>query len=287
GRSIVNTAVVAGGNYDPNVDNNSATDTVTLLPNANPRPVVTITSPTQGATYAGPSATVSITATATGTISKVDFYDGSTLIGTANGGSSQYQLSWSANAGPHSFVAVATATNWRINSSDPISIFVNGTATINITSPTSNAVFDPSSNITVSANTTGSVSKVEFFANSISLGQGAGGNPYSVTWSNIAVGNYMLTAVVTDGSGAITTSVPVNISVTSRPTVTIVSPTDGTSYPLSSKVVIMATAQDSDGLVNKVDFYANSSRVGTGSFIGHDRFTIDWTSVPPGIYSLT
>src|SRR5207248_5373333 len=51
--------------------------------------------------------------------------------------------------------------------------------------------------------------------------------------------------------------------------------------------VIMATAQDSDGLVNKVDFYANSSRVGTGSFIGDDRFTIEWTSVPPGIYSLT
>ncbi|HBB94851.1 MAG TPA: hypothetical protein DC054_05620 [Blastocatellia bacterium] len=288
GKSIVNTAVVAGDNDDPSLDNNSATDTVTMLPNPNPRPTVTITSPTTGTTYTGPSAPVTIIASATGpSISKVDFYDGTALIGTVTSSSSQYQLSWNATAGPHTILAVATAANGRIDSSDLINIFVNGTATVSITSPGSNAVFDPSSNITVTANTTGPVSKVEFFANSISLGQGSGGNPYSVTWNNAAVGNYMLSAVVTDTTGATTTSAPINIAVTSRPNVTIISPMDGMTYPVSSRVALMATAQDGDGFISKVDFYANGSRLGTGSFIGQDRFSLDWTSIAPGIYSVT
>jgi uncharacterized repeat protein (TIGR01451 family) len=290
GRSIVNSAVVAGDNDDSNLDNNSATDSVLLLQNPNSRPSVSITSPTPGAIYA-PSAAINITATASdsdGTISKVEIYDGATLIGTAPTlGGNQYQLSWTATSGPHSLVAVATDNGNRTNTSDQVSIFVKGSGNISITGPAPNAVFDPSSNITVTANATGSVSKVEFFANSILLGEGSSGNPYSVTWNNVPAGGYTLIAVVTDGSGAITTSAPINISVTNRPTVTIVSPTGGTSYPLSSKVIVMATAQDSDGFVSKVDFYANGSLVGTGSFIGQDRFTIDWTSVPPGIYSLT
>ncbi|MEK6336843.1 MAG: DUF2341 domain-containing protein [Acidobacteriota bacterium] len=289
GRSIINTVVVAGGNDDPNLDNNSATDTVLLQPNSNSRPSVSISSPTSGATYA-PSASINIIATASdsdGTISKVEIFDGATLIGTpTSGAANQYQLSWTPTSGPHSLVAVATDNGSRTNISDPVSIFVNGNGNISITSPSQNAVFDPSSNITVTANATGSVSRVEFFANSISLGESFGGNPYSVTWNGVAAGNYTLTAVVTDSSGAKTTSAPVSISVSNRPTVTIVSPTDGTSYPMSSKVAIMATAQDSDGFVKKVDFYANSSIVGTGLFLGQDRFTIDWISVPPGIYSL-
>jgi len=46
GRAIVNSAVVAGDNDDSNLDDNSATDGVTLLQNPNSRPSVSITSPT-------------------------------------------------------------------------------------------------------------------------------------------------------------------------------------------------------------------------------------------------
>lgn len=296
GESIVNVTAVGADNDDSNVDNNSATQTTTLLPNPNSRPSVSITAPITGATYVGP-ANVTITATATdsdGSISQVDFYDGGTLIGTATpaGVANQYQRSLNPSFGSHTYFAVATDNGGRTNVSDSVNIFVNGAGSISITSPTAGSVFDPSASLTVTANATnpsGPISKVEFFANSIPLGEGilVGANQYSITWNNAPVGFFTLRAVLTDSFGVITNSPPVTVTITTKPSVTILSPTDGMSFPLLSKVVIMATAQDSDGIISKVDFYANGSLVGSGSSIGQDRFAVDWMQVPTGVYSLT
>jgi uncharacterized repeat protein (TIGR01451 family) len=296
GRSIVNTAVVAGDNDDSNLDNNAVIGNTLLLPSSNARPSITITSPTSGATFTGPANT-SLTAAAMdsdGSISQVDFYDGGTLIGTAaaTGLANQYQRSLSPSFGPHTYVAVATDNGGRTNTSDPVTIFVNGAGSISITSPSAGSVFHLSANLTVTANATnpsGVISKVEFFANSTPLGEGllAGASQYSVAWNGVTSGTYTLTAVLIDSSGVVTNSSPVSVTITNKPTVTILSPTDGMSYPLLPRVAVMATAQDSDGFVSKVDFYANGSLIGTGSSIGHDRFSVDWTQVPPGFYSLT
>ncbi|MGZ5434555.1 MAG: DUF2341 domain-containing protein [Pyrinomonadaceae bacterium] len=289
GKSIANTAIVAGDNDDLNFDNNSATDEVSLLPHPNARPSVIINSPMPGAAYA-PSSAVTITATANdadGTVSKVDFYDGTMLLGTQTGAGPQYQLTFSPAAGSHSLVAVATDNGGRTNVSHAVAIFVNGYGNIVINSPANDALFAPGGNITVTATATGSVATVEFFANSIRLGQGVGSGSHSVTWANVPPGNYTLTAVVSDPAGAITNSAPVNISVNTKPTVTITSPVDGGSYAPLSKVAIVATASDSDGVVKEVDFYANGIFIGAGSFMGQDRFSFDWIDAPTGIYSLT
>jgi len=229
---------------------------------------VIITAPTTNATYVGP-ANVIVTAVATdsdGSVSHVDFYDGATLLGAATptGTANQYQRSLSASFGPHTYVAVATDNGGRTNSSDPVTISVNGPGSINVTSPSSGSVFDPSANVVVTANATnssGQISKVEFFANSTPIGEGSatGANQYSVTWSSVSAGTYALTAVLTDSTGVVTNSLPVNVAVTSKPNVAIVSPSNGTSYSLLSHVTLMATAQDSDGFVSRVDFYANGS----------------------------
>jgi len=296
GGSIVNTAVIAGDNDDSNLDNNSATQITTLLPNPNSRPSVAITAPITGATYVGP-ANLTITATATdtdGSITQVDFYDGGTLLGAATptGTANQYQRTLSPSFGPHTYLAVATDNGGRTNVCDPINIFVNGTGSINITSPSAGSVLDPTANVVVTAsatNSSGPITKVEFFANSTPIGEGSatGANQYSVTWNSIPIGAYTLNAILTDSAGVVTNSVPVNVAVTNKPSVAIISPVNGTSYSLSSRVVLMATAQDNDGFVSKVDFYANGSLIGSGSSIGQDRFTLDWTQVPTGVYSMT
>src|SRR6266403_1580884 len=97
----------------------------------------------------------------------------------------------------------------------------------------------------------------------------------------------MLSAVLTDSVGIVTNSRPVNVAITSKPNVEIVTPSNGTSYSLLSHVTLMATAQDGDGFVSKLDFYANGVLVGSGSPIGQDRFTFDWTQLPSGVYSIT
>jgi uncharacterized repeat protein (TIGR01451 family) len=296
GKSILNIVAVGADNDDSNVSNNSASQTTTLLPNPNSRPSVSITAPITGATYVGP-ANVTITATATdsdGSISQVDFYDSGTLIGAATptGVANQYQRSLNPSFGSHTYFAVATDNGGRTNVSDSVNIFVDGTGNISITSPSAGSVFDPSASITVTANATnssGQISKVEFFANSTLIGEGSatGNNQYNVSWSSIPVGAYTLSAILTDSSGVVTNSASVNVAVSNRPSVTILSPVNGTSYSLMSRVSLMATAQDSDGFVSKVDFYANGSLIASGSSIGQDRFTVDWTQVPSGIYSVT
>jgi hypothetical protein len=91
----------------------------------NKYPSVTITSPANKATYNGTiNLTIEATASDTdGTISKVDFYDGATLLGTDN--SSPYTYSWSSvPPGPHKLIAQATDNVGAVTSSANTNIVV-------------------------------------------------------------------------------------------------------------------------------------------------------------------
>ena len=58
----------------------------------------------------------------------------------------------------------------------------------------------------------GSITKVEFFANTTKIGTVTNG-PRTMIWSNVAAGNYLLRAVATDNAARTGTSAPVAISV--------------------------------------------------------------------------
>jgi cytochrome c len=84
----------------------------------------------------------------------------------------------------------------------------NNPPKVSITSPVEQATFSASENISIIANASdvdGTVSKVDFFANGFLLGTVATA-PYRVTWTNVATGNYLLTAKVTDNIGNTATS---------------------------------------------------------------------------------
>jgi hypothetical protein len=85
-----------------------------------------------------------------------------------------------------------------------------------ITSPTNNASFVPGTNINITANASdsgGTVSKVEFYNGDTKLGEDLTA-PYSYNWTNVPVGQYSITAKVTDNSGETTISTVVAFSVT-------------------------------------------------------------------------
>lgn len=89
-------------------------------------PTVSITAPTSPATYTAPAA-ITLTATAAdadGTITKVEFYNGTTLLSSKT--ASPYTYSW-ANvvAGKYSIVAKATDNSGNVTVSDTVSIKVN------------------------------------------------------------------------------------------------------------------------------------------------------------------
>lgn len=67
------------------------------------------------------------------------------------------------------------------------------------------------------------------------------------------------------------------------PTVSITSPSDGSSFAEGTSISIAASANDSDGSITKVDFFANGASIGTDNT---SPYSVNWT-VPLGTYSLT
>ncbi|HEY4150834.1 MAG TPA: Ig-like domain-containing protein [Chitinophagaceae bacterium] len=91
----------------------------------------------------------------------------------------------------------------------------NQLPTVSLTAPTYNAQFAEGNTITLAATAAdadGSVHKVEFYQGDTWLGEDSTA-PYTLTWSNVATGNYQLYAVAYDNLGATTETGYTNIVV--------------------------------------------------------------------------
>ncbi len=188
----------------------------------NALPALSITSPPHAAAYAAP-ATITINVTAfdpDGSVERVDFYSGTTLLGTDT--SSPYSLTVSnVPAGSSGLTAVATDNTGGVAISSAVAITVsnpgNAAPVASLTSPAGGAVFTAPATILISASSAdndGTVTGVDFYAGSTLLGTDTS-SPYSFTWSNAPAGTYLMTAVATDNGGAAGSS-PI-IAVTVKP----------------------------------------------------------------------
>jgi RHS repeat-associated protein len=182
-------------------------------------PAVSLTSPAPGTVAIAP-ATLTLTAMASdtdGSVAKVEFFNGGTLIGTAM--TAPYAVEW-ANVPPgsYSFTAVATDNQGIQTTSAPVSVSVvaNHAPTVALTSPAPGLSVKAPASVTISATASdedNNLVKVEFFQNG-SLIQTLLAPPYAYDWSNVPQGSYNITAVATDALGAQATSPPVTITVT-------------------------------------------------------------------------
>ena len=114
-----------------------------------------LTSPTAGNYTEGATVTLTATASTTsGTISKVEFYNGTTLIGTST--SSPYTLSWTATSGRVSITAIAYNSSSATGTSSPVVLNVykaiNQTSTVPTIDGTVDAIW--------STNTAGSFNTI-------------------------------------------------------------------------------------------------------------------------------
>lgn len=231
----------------------------------------TLDAPSNGAIFSLP-ATIALSATATdanGTVSKVEFYNGATLLGTDT--TAPYTYSWaSVSAGTYSLTVKAYDSANAVAASSVVSITVraNQGPTVNITAPASNSTVKNTAHVVVAANANdadGAVSKVVFFANTgsgpLQIGTDDTTAPYSVDWVPGAVGSFTLTARAYDnGSPPLwTDSAPVSVTAQANqlPSATITS----SSVPANGFLVdhsnasFTATASDPDGTIARVEFY--------------------------------
>ena len=256
---------------------------------ANVAPTVSLT--TDKTNYLAPGS-VTVTAAAAdsdGSVAKVDFYAGTTLLGTDS--ATPYTFSWgNVSAGSYILTAIATDNAGAATTSSPVSVTVNANTppTISLTAPSNGTSFMAPASTTLAAvasDTNGSVTRVDFYAGSTLVGYDTT-SPFSVPWTNVAAGSYVLKAIATDSAGASTTSAVVNVTVSANqaPTVSLTSPASGATFSAPATINLAASASDVDGTIQKVEFYNGSTLLGSSTT---SPFSFNWQNVAAGSYSLS
>ena len=162
----------------------------------------------------------------------------------------------------------------------------NQAPTVTLTQPTNGLVMNFPSAVAIeatAADVDGSIAKVEFFVNGTNkIGEDLSA-PHGFTWTNAAVGSYVVTAVATDNLGSTATSLPASIIINALPNVTITSPSDGSIVTPGDSITVAASASDADGTVTLVEFYAGSTFLGSDS---SSPYSVFWPNVAEGVYSV-
>ena len=224
---------------------------------ANILPTVSITSPISNSVYQAVASSITIDAVATdvdGTISKVDFYNGATLLDSDV--SFPYSMTWNnVIAGTYTITAVATDNVNASKTSTAIVIIVNEKPSTSIVSPSNNTSFTELTNITIDAianDNDGTISKVEFFEGTNLIGTDLN-FPYTFTWDKVAIGNYLLKTKVTDNNGGITYSSGINVVVTKVTNINIQTIEHKTLYPNPTTGIINFGNGISDVQISTID----------------------------------
>ncbi|WP_132054603.1 Ig-like domain-containing protein [Pseudocnuella soli] len=295
---------VAQGTYTFTVkatDNKGAMSTsqavqvlVNPAPVAKVAPTVSLTTATTNSTFAAP-ANVTLQATAAdtdGNVVKVEFYQGSTKIGEDVTAPYTFALS-GLTAGTYSYTAKAIDNDGLTTTSTTVNIIVNAAPVapvVAITAPVAGTSFTAPSTINIAANATdadGTISLVEFFANGNKIGA-ATAAPYSMSWTNVATGNYSITVKATDNSGLSTvsgnTAITVNAPLKTAPAISVTATSVTANVIAPATIKIAATATDNDGTVAKVEFFNGTQKIGEDLAA---PFEMTWSNVAAGIYNIT
>ncbi|MEZ8768796.1 glycosyl hydrolase family 18 protein [Vibrio alginolyticus] len=164
----------------------------------------------------------------------------------------------------------------------------NEVPTVTLTSPSASASVTAGDVVSLAADaadTDGTVSKVEFFVDSVLVGQ-ATSAPYAASWT-ATEGQHEFSTKAYDDAGAVSTASVVTLTVASAqpgneaPTVDVV--LSATSIDLGGSVTLTANATDADGTVAKVDFYVAGVLAGTATAA---PYTLDVTPSQAGSLSV-
>lgn len=184
-------------------------------------PTVSLTAPTNAVSYLAPaSVTVSASASPSSgtTITQIDFYQGSTLIGSDT--TSPYSIIWSPGPGNYNLTAKATDSAGGVTTSAARTLAVNAAnsaPTVSLTNPVANAIYTLPATVMLTASANGveintPITQVEFYQGATLIGK-VSAAPYSILWSPTAAGSYGLTAKATDSAGGEKTSAVRNVSI--------------------------------------------------------------------------
>lgn len=272
-------------------------------------PTVSITSPTEGSNFSAP-ASITINATAAdanGTVSKVEFFNGTTLLG--EDATSPYSYVWTGvAAGTYSVTAKATDNSSLSTTSIPINITVTTPSTDGYCGTVANGDYK------YKAETNNGIVTITFKPLTPIAGcayvfayvrEGATG-AYPGAAMTAAGSDFVFTKPVANGvplsiyftyqtppagernSSATPHSYTVGTNCTgitgSAPTISITSPTNNANFTEPATITLNANAADADGTVSKVEFFNGATLIGTDAT---SPYSVNWASVPAGTYNVS
>lgn len=262
-------------------------------------PTVTLASPFNGASFSA-YADVVLSADASdadGSVAKVEFYRGTTLL--ASDTDRPYTFTWSRVApGTHIISARAFDNAGAVTISNSAQIVVAPVPpqvppTPALTLPVEGATFTSGQNIVLEANVTvetgTTVQKVEFFNGNVLIGSSSAA-PFSITWNNVPTGAYQVTARATDNRGLFTNTSPRNVVVRAAPiSAQFILPILSSKVFLSTDVPVTIRVFSEATTVAKVELFDGdtliSSFVPEGNTNGGD-YGFFWTPTTAGPHLL-
>jgi uncharacterized delta-60 repeat protein len=223
---------------------------------SNTAPTVSITTPPDNTTFIAP-ANIKLIAAASdvdGAISKVEFYNGSTLVHTETVARYAYELR-NLPPGNYTFTAKATDNSGVATTSAPVHVSVvpNKGFTVRITKPSHNRTFAAPGYIHFEAaanDPDGTITKVEFYNDSTLL-RIEYKFPYTYVWKNVPGGTYSITARATNNKGAVAISAPVIVTVTRNIMIVSNKPSSvNNKITISNVISLKAWPNPANGLIN-------------------------------------
>jgi trimeric autotransporter adhesin len=246
------------------------------------------------------TATVTATSPGSGTpTGSVQFFSGSTLLGTANlsGGTATLSVT-SLPLGGNAITAVYGAdTNFLASTSTGVAVTVaQASTTTTVTASPSSPVVGQSVTLTATVAASGSgggtpTGSVQFFNGTTSLGTATlSGGVASLTTSALGVGTDSITAVYSGDADFLTsTSAATNVTVAQASTTTTVTASTSSSV-FGQSVTLTATvaASGSGGgtPTGTVQFFSGSTSLGTATLSGGTA-TLTTSALPAGSDSIT
>lgn len=209
---------------------------------------------------------------------------------TAYGGGAQVQHNntayqanyWTQNNDPSTHSG--DYAQWQVVDTCSGGVVVNDPPSVSLTAPAANSEFNVGDAVTFTANasdTDGSVANVDFLVAGAVVGS-ATSAPYSFSW-RATEGIHTVSAKSVDDQGAESVLSSTNITVTQTGPVnvppTVEAALSVATVDVGGVVTLTATAADSDGTVDKVDFYVAGTLVGTAASA---PYTLDYTTTRSG-----
>ena len=237
--------------------------------NSNLAPTVAFTAPAPNAMLPAGNATLAANATdADGTIDRVEFYEGTVLLGTDN--TAPFQLIANFVSGIHSITATAF-DNLGFSAQANVFFTANQAPTVSFTVPAAGQTGLEAGNVTlraIAADADGSVDKVEFYADGQKIGEALMA-PYTALWI-ATVGSHTVQVKAIDELGFAT--------ITPTQTLTVAAPVSQTLFyetfdlnlgqfflPLSGTAHMWKYWSDSSG-INKTNNLHNKLPTNTDYF---------------------